>query len=60
LFGSDAAGNFVARDPSSGTPLWYVRLAQPVTNAPETYTLDGRQFVLVAAGTELYAFALNR
>jgi alcohol dehydrogenase (cytochrome c) len=59
LFGSDAAGNFVARDPANGKPLWHVRLAQNVSNAPETYSLDGRQYVLIAAGTSLYAFALN-
>jgi alcohol dehydrogenase (cytochrome c) len=59
LFGSDAAGNLVARDPATGAPLWHVWLGQPVTNAPETYELDGRQYVLIAAGTTLYAFALN-
>lgn len=59
LFGSDAAGNLVARDPANGKPLWHVRLAQAVTNAPETYQIDGRQYVLIAAGTSLYAFALN-
>lgn len=58
LFGSDAAGNLVARDVGDGRPLWHARLGR-VTNAPETYALDGRQYVLVAAGTALYAFALN-
>jgi hypothetical protein len=29
-----------------------------VTNAPETYMVDGRQQVLVAAGDMLYAFGL--
>jgi len=28
------------------------------TNAPETYTVDGRQYVLVAAGDAVYAFTL--
>ena len=30
-----------------------------VTNAPETYLVDGRQHVLVAAGDTLYAFTVN-
>ena len=30
-----------------------------VTNAPQTYLLDGKQHVLVAAGDMLYAFRLN-
>jgi alcohol dehydrogenase (cytochrome c) len=29
-----------------------------VSNAPETYMVDGRQHVLVAAGDTLYAFTL--
>jgi hypothetical protein len=29
-----------------------------VTNAPETFMVDGRQHVLIAAGDTLYAFAL--
>jgi len=30
-----------------------------VTNAPQTYALDGKQHVLVGAGDMLYAFRLN-
>jgi hypothetical protein len=30
-----------------------------VTNAPQTYMLDGKQHVLVAVGDQLYAFRLN-
>lgn len=58
LFGSDALGNFVAFDPATGKPLWHSRLGQ-VTNAPETYLLDGRQYILVSGGDAIYAFALN-
>jgi alcohol dehydrogenase (cytochrome c) len=31
-----------------------------VSNAPQTYMLDGRQYVLVAAGDTLMAYALYR
>jgi alcohol dehydrogenase (cytochrome c) len=58
LFGGDVSGNFVAFDPANGTPLWHSRIGQ-VSNAPETYMVDGRQHVLVAAGDSLYAFAVN-
>ena len=34
------------------------RSSASVTNAPQTYMVDGRQYVLVAAGDTLYAFAL--
>jgi alcohol dehydrogenase (cytochrome c) len=57
LFGGDVSGNFVAFDPANGQPLWHTRIGQ-VSNAPETYMVDGRQFILVAAGDALFAFAL--
>jgi alcohol dehydrogenase (cytochrome c) len=58
LFGADAGGNFVARDVATGKPLWHARLGN-ISNAPETYMLDGHQYVIVAAGDSLYAFTLN-
>jgi hypothetical protein len=30
-----------------------------VSNAPQTYLLDGKQYLLVAAGDMLAAFAVN-
>src|SRR5262249_9218779 len=57
LFAGDPSGNLVARDPANGKPLWHARLGG-VSNAPETYMLDERQYVLVAAGDALYAFKL--
>ena len=58
LFGGDADGNLVAYDPANGNPLWHTHLGQ-VSNAVETYMLDGRQYILQASGDSLYAFALN-
>jgi alcohol dehydrogenase (cytochrome c) len=58
LFGADAAGNLVARDPATGKPLWHAGLGL-ISNAPQTYQLDGRQYVLVSSNETLYAFALN-
>jgi alcohol dehydrogenase (cytochrome c) len=52
------SGNFVAYDPTSGTPLWHTQLGANTSNAPETYMVDGKQYVLVAAGDTLYAFTL--
>ena len=57
LFAADAGGNLVARDPATGKALWHTRLGN-ISNAPETYMVDGRQYVLVAAGDTLYAFTL--
>ena len=57
LFGGDISGNFIAFDPANGNILWHSAIGQ-VTNAPETYMVDGRQYILVAAGDTLFAFAL--
>ena len=59
VFGSDAAGNFVAYDAVNGKALWHSHIGS-VGNAPETYMLDGHQYVLVSGnGDRLYAF-VNR
>lgn len=58
LFTGDPAGNFVAFDARRGAPLWHARIGI-VRNAPVTYLLDGRQYVLVATDDTMYAFALN-
>ncbi len=59
LFAGDVAGNIVAYDPANGNPLWHAYLGTQVSNAPETYMLDGHQYVLAGAGDTLYSFVLN-
>ena len=57
LFGADGGGNIVAFDPANGKPLWHSHIGN-VSNAPETYMLDGHQYLLVASGDALFAFTL--
>jgi len=57
LFAGDNAGNLIAFDPANGNILWHSRIGQ-VSNAPETYMLDGHQYILAAAGDMLFAFTL--
>jgi alcohol dehydrogenase (cytochrome c) len=58
LFAGDISGNIVAYDAGSGKPLWHSYLGSMVSNAPETYLLDGHQYLLTAAGDSLFAFQL--
>jgi alcohol dehydrogenase (cytochrome c) len=58
LFAGDVSGNFIAFDPAKGVPLWHAQLGQVTSNAAETYMLDGKQYVLVAANDTLFAFSL--
>src|SRR5581483_5192747 len=59
VFGNDGGGNFVAYDAATGSPLWHAGLGVNTTNGPETFLLDGKQFVIVGAGDTLYAFSLQ-
>jgi len=58
LFGGDGSGNALALDPLTGRTIWHVNLNQNMFNGPVTYELDQRQYLLLAAGGKLFAFAL--
>ena len=58
VFAGDIGGNLVAYSAPNGKILWHSRIGQ-VSNAPETYQLDNRQYILVAAGDTLYSFYLQ-
>jgi len=58
LFGGDGSGNALALDPLTGRTIWHVNLSQSMFNGPVTYELDQRQYLLLAAGGKLFAFAL--
>jgi alcohol dehydrogenase (cytochrome c) len=59
VFAGDNEGNLNALDARTGKRLWYYRLGAPVYGAAATtYMLDGRQHVLIPAGSTVVAFAL--
>jgi len=59
LFSGDIDGNLLALDSRSGALLWRYQMGSPMHGtSPITYMLDGRQHVLVPAGTTLTAWAL--
>jgi alcohol dehydrogenase (cytochrome c) len=61
IFTSDGDGNLLALDSRSGALLWRYQLGATVHGtSPVTYMLDGRQHLLVPAGTTLTAWALPR
>lgn len=55
LFAGDT-GNIIGYDAANGKPLWHAYLGANVTNPPQTYALDGHQYMLTAAGETLFAF----
>jgi alcohol dehydrogenase (cytochrome c) len=59
VFTGDGRGNMVAFDGGNGELLWHTRIGN-MSNGPQTYLVDGRQYLLVAVGERLYAFTLYR
>ena len=59
VFSGDPSGNFIAFEASTGKILWRAQLGAQLTNGPQTYMLDGRQYVTVAAADTLWAFFLQ-
>jgi len=57
LFGGDGAGSLVAFDALTGKPLWNTRIGR-VTNPPQTFLLDGHQYVIAATGDTVWSFML--
>lgn len=56
-FTGDTVGNALALRTSDGATLWHSRIGL-IGNSPITYELDGKQLVLIAGDSALYAFAL--
>jgi alcohol dehydrogenase (cytochrome c) len=57
FFGEDS-GAFAAVDAKTGKPLWHFQTSQLWKASPMTYLAGGKQFVAVAAGSNILAFGL--
>ena len=59
FFSGDSEGNLLALDSRNGKLLWNYQLGATMHGtSPITYMLDGRQHILLPAGTTLTAWAL--
>src|SRR5207245_6927767 len=59
IFSGDSEGNLLALDSRNGKLLWRYQMGAPMHGtSPTTYMVDGRQYLLVPAGTTLTAWAL--
>jgi alcohol dehydrogenase (cytochrome c) len=59
VFTGGREGYFVALNARTGAPLWKFSVGGVVASGPMTYSVGGRQYVAVAAGSSLFAFALR-
>ena len=60
LFFGDDSASLEAVEAASGRPLWHFNTGQRMRASPMTYEVDGVQYVAVAAGTDVFSFALPR
>jgi alcohol dehydrogenase (cytochrome c) len=58
VFSGGKEGYFFALDAKSGSLLWKAALGGQVNSGPMSYSVNGKQYVTVAAGSSLFAFAL--
>jgi alcohol dehydrogenase (cytochrome c) len=58
VFFGDDANSFEAVDARTGAPLWHFNTGQSMHASPMTYAVNGKQYVAIAAGSDLFAFAL--
>jgi alcohol dehydrogenase (cytochrome c) len=58
VFFGDDAGSLEAIDADSGAPLWHFNMGQAIHASPMSYAVSGKQYVAIAAGTDLFTFAL--
>jgi alcohol dehydrogenase (cytochrome c) len=60
LFTGGREGYFFALDAATGSMLWKAPTGGQISAGPMTYSVGGRQYVTVAAGNALYAYALKQ
>jgi alcohol dehydrogenase (cytochrome c) len=58
LFTGDYKRNLIAFNSTNGDILWHFPMLRPLSNGPETYLMDGRQYLIAGAGDTLFGFAL--
>jgi len=58
VFFGDDAQSFEAVDAHDGKPLWHFNTGQDIGASPMAYAVQGKQYVAIAAGGDIFSFAL--
>jgi alcohol dehydrogenase (cytochrome c) len=58
VFFGDNAQALEAIDTATSKPLWYFTMGQSIHASPMSYSILGKQYVAIAAGTDIFSFAL--
>ena len=58
LFFGDDAQSFEAVDAQTGKPLWHFNTGQNMHASPMSYAVKAKQYVAIAAGSDVFSFGL--
>jgi len=58
VFFGDDAGSLEAVDARTGKPLWHFNTGQGMSASPMSYAIAGKQYVAIAAGSNVFSFKL--
>jgi alcohol dehydrogenase (cytochrome c) len=58
VFFGDDAHSFEAVDALTGKPLWHFNTGQNISASPMSYAVHSKQYVAIAAGSDVFSFGL--
>jgi len=58
VFFGDDAQSFEAVDARTGAPLWHFNTGQRFTASPMSFSVSGKQYIAIAAGSDVFCFGL--
>ena len=58
VFFGDDAQTFEAVDAQTSKPLWHFNTSQNIAASPMSYAVNSKQYVAIAAGSDVFSFAL--
>ena len=58
VFFGDDAESLEAVDALTGKPLWHFNTGQSIAASPMSYAINSKQYVALAAGSDIFSFAL--
>ena len=58
VFAGDDSGHLVAFDAKTGERVWRFSMGRTISASPMTYAIDGRQYIAIAAGSDIFNFGL--
>ncbi len=58
VFSADDDGNLIAFDAKTGEDLWHFNMGHTLYASPITWMIDGKQYVTIAAESDVFTFGL--